>query len=314
MEKVRTLFIGTSGFAVPALEMLAQHELVELVGVVTQPDRPSGREQEISKPAVKSAFEKLDLDISLFQPEKIKENAEEILEKTKPELIIVASYGQILPASIINYPKYKCLNIHGSLLPDLRGAVPIPMAILKGYEETGVSIPVMTEGLDDGAVITSAKIEIEESWTTEDLTQKLGELGADTLKKIFPDWIAGEIDPIAQDESKATYCYMKDIVKENAEIDFTKSAVEIDRMVRAYFPWPVAWMKSEVNGAEKRIKIYKARIASEELGSEQKSGEIFKNEKRLFLKCSDGALEILSIQVEGKKVSGFEDYSYLAKR
>lgn len=217
----------------------------------------------------------------------------------------------MLPGSIINYPKYKCLNIHASLLPDLRGAVPIPMAILRGYEKTGVSIPVMTEGLDDGPIVTSAEIKLKDFWTTADLTHWLSEMGARKLVEILLDWTRGKIKPVEQDEGKATYCYMKDISKERAEITFDKSAVEIDRMIRAFYPWPVAWFKREVNGLVKRVKIYRSKMVEGDFGSDKKTGQIFKYGKRLFLRCRDGVVEILSIQVEGKKIGSGEDYSYL---
>src|SRR5688572_22105459 len=149
---IKALFIGTSDFAVPILEKLITSKKVDLAGVVTQPDRPVGRKQILTPPDVKKYLIENSIDVPVFQPEKLGLDAEEILNKTKPELIIVASYGQFIPKIMLNYPKYKCLNIHASLLPDLRGAVPMPMAILKGYEKTGVTLQVMVEGMDEGDI------------------------------------------------------------------------------------------------------------------------------------------------------------------
>ncbi|MBN1915817.1 methionyl-tRNA formyltransferase [Candidatus Dojkabacteria bacterium] len=350
-SKIKTLFIGTSEFAVPTLRALALSNLVELVGVVTQPDRPAGRKQELEEPAVKKAYLELkdegtlERDVEIFQPDKIKNEAEKILKLTEPELIIVASYGQILPAAIINYPKYKCLNVHASLLPDLRGAVPIPMAILKGYEKTGVSIPVMTEGLDDGSIVVQKELRISKDDTTESLTKKLANLGAKLLIEVLSSWIKGEIEPTPQEESAATYCYTKDISKGKAEINFDKPIDEIERMIRAFFPWPVAWMWIELGGQKKRLKIYiakkvdmncfESRYKSDvsmfeskqedfrthiyrvlhKLSVEEKRNWVFiLFEKKLFLVTKDGAIEFMRIQLEGKKVGTGKSYLYLAQK
>ena len=330
MEKVRTLFIGTSEFAVPALEALASRDFIELVGVVTQPDKPVGRDQKITSPVIKESARRLKVEVPVFQPEKIKESAEEILEKTKPDLIIVASYGQILPASIINYPKYKCLNIHGSILPELRGAVPIQMAILKGFDETGVSIIVMTEKMDDGQIVSTSKIKIRKEETTKSLAEQLSKIGAKSLIKILPDWIAGKVTAKPQDDNLATYCYMKDISKENAEIDFGKPVEQIERMIRAFYPWPVAWVWVESGGQKKRLKIYKAALVdinsnTDLMGhlydfiskipeKDKKEYVLTSFDKRLFIANKRGALELIQVQLEGKKVGTGGNYLHLAQK
>ncbi len=319
MEKVKTLFIGTSGFAIPILEALAKADFIDLTGVVTQPDKPVGRKQELDAPPVKKYFLELqengliNKNIPLFQPEKIRLEDMKILSETQPDLIIVASYGQILPPSIIDYPKYKSLNIHSSILPDLRGAVPMPMAILKGYKKTGVSIPVMTRELDNGDVVAVEEIELSNSETTETLTEKLAEVGAKKLIEILPGWIKGEIKAVPQDESKATYCYTKDISKEKAEIDFNKTAEEIDRMVRAFKPWPIAWFYKEVNGKKLRLKVYDCIVHDDGMWASKKPGEIFAHEKKLFAKSSKGVVELVTIQLEGKKAASGSNYLYLGQ-
>lgn len=320
--KIKTLFIGTSDFAVPSLKALSNADFTDLVGVVTQPDRPAGRKQETKVPAVKLAAKKLKLDMPLYQPEAVKEIAGDILDELHPELVIVTSYGQILPKNILEVPKYKALNIHASLLPDLRGAVPIPMAILKGYQKTGVTIPVMSEAMDKGDIIMNEELRIRNDDTTETLTKRLAKLGADLLIKTLPGWISGEINAVPQDHSKATYVYMKDVAKDKAGIDWNKSAVEIDRMVRAFYPWPVAFatIKNEkLKMKNLRLKVFKVKIWDNE-GFESGAlnrrgvGQFFKHEKKLFVKCGDGKfLELVEVQLEGRKKGKGKSHLYLAE-
>jgi len=331
-KKIRTLLIGTSSFAVPVFEALNKSDLVEVVGVVTQPDRPVGRHQSelefsaVKKWVVKDLTDKAGvLNLKLFQPEKLKIDAENILDETKPELIVVASYGQMVPKNMIDYPKFKCLNVHASLLPDLRGAVPMPMAILKGYRETGVSIPIMTPGLDDGDLIGQTKFAIAADETTESLTVKSSMAGAKLLVEILPDWIDGKIKPIPQDESKVTHCNQEDISKEKAELLPTDSAIEIDRKVRSLYPWPVAWAflrspedKKKSTGIEavkgfagKRLKVFKTKIYEDERVI-KKNLKLYKWGEKLMLRADVGWLEITECQLEGKNRLLGHDYTYLA--
>lgn len=304
-ERIRLLFIGTSEFAVPALEALFKEENIELVGVITQPDKPVGRKQILEGSPIKEKAK--ELKIKIFQPEKLREEAEEILNETKPELIIVASYGQILPKSLLDYPKYKALNIHASLLPELRGATPIPMAILKRFEETGVTIMLMTEGLDEGGIVAKSEYQTTNNETTETLTAKLAEVGSKLLVKVLPDWLDGKIEAEKQDDSLATYVYMKDVAKERAEIKKDTKITEAERMVRAFYPWPVAW--KAVRGDGKRLKIFKAKVSKEKGGQ----GELFVKEKELYLGLKGGSLRLLEVQLEGKNRGSGKSYLYLAQ-
>jgi len=330
MEKIRTLFIGTSDFAVPILQKLTELDFVELVGVVTQPDKSVGRHQRELEPSpvkkwvIGNAEQKK--NVKLFQPEKLRDMAEEILNESKPELIIVASYGQMVPRIMLDQPKFKCLNVHVSLLPDLRGAVPMPMAILKGYKKTGVSIPIMTEKLDDGDLIGQSEIELALNETTESLTIKSSRAGAELLVEVLPKWFAGEIKPEPQDDSKATYCSREDISKEKAQLAKTDSAIEIDRKVRAFYPWPVAWAflrspedNKQKNGIEadekfkgKRLKIFKVKILDEQEPG-KKNLKLFKDKNRLILRADIGWVEILECQLEGKSRMTGKDAVFLAK-
>lgn len=335
----KTLFIGTSDFAVPIIKKLTELNYINLVGVITQPDKPVGRKQILTPPPVKQFLLNNKIKVETFQPIKLKKDAKKILDKIKPELIIVASYGQFIPKIMLDYPKYKCLNVHISLLPDLRGAVPMPMAILRGYEKTGVSIQIMTEGMDEGDLIGEKEIEIDDKETTETLTKKSSNAGAELLEEILPKWISGQIEPKPQDHNKATYCYQKDIAKENAEIDWNKPAIEIDRMVRAFYPWPIAWFTlTEKNGVNekyigKKVKIYKAKcwFQAEQGTDIQKDtpyfhlvkgelngvtdnlsiSQIFKHNKSLFIQTSNGILELQEIQLEGKNRMSGKDYLFL---
>jgi methionyl-tRNA formyltransferase len=248
----------------------------------------------------------------MFQPIRLKVEAEAILDEIKPEFIIVADYGQMLPKSIINYPKYKCLNIHGSLLPDLRGAVPIPMAILKGYKKTGVSIPIMTPGLDDGEVIASRELKIHTNDTSLSLKLRLGELGGALMNEILHDWFAGKISPIEQDKKLITFTNQNDIAKEKAKISSDMSYKQVERMIRGFFPWPIAWGIFKKGDRELRVKLISANIIQgvslEQMDELRLKGIGFhKFNKNLILILNDGALEITKLQVEGKpEMSGIE--------
>lgn len=325
INKVKTLFIGTSEFAVPIIKKLSELDFIDLVGIVTQPDKPVGRKQILTHPPVKEAAYSLKLKAEVFQPTKLKNDSQIILNETDPELIIVASYGQMIPDNMLNYPKYKCLNIHGSLLPDLRGATPVPVAILKGYKKTGTTIQVMEKELDAGDIVAQREETIREDDTTESLKQRLSIISCNLLEEILPVWFDGKIKAIQQDEKKVTFCSQKDIAKENAELLPSDSAVEVDRKVRAFYPWPIAWakLKSEeadklTNGIEvnekfsgKIIKIYKTKVLNDAYLN-KKDLKLFKFGKRLMMRCDMGWVEILECQIEGKQRMTGKDAMFLA--
>ena len=322
---IRTLFIGTSSFAVPALQKLSERDDVEIVGVITQPDKPFGRKQELKKSDVKEKFEELNLKCEIFQPKKLKEEADTILEKTKPDLIVVASYGQFIPNIMLKYPRFQALNIHGSILPKLRGAVPIPMSILKGFKDTGITIQIMAEEMDAGDIIATSETEIAEDDNTETLTKKLSKLGAEKLDDILEDWSEGRITPQKQDSSQATFCYKADIDKKNAEIDWSDSAVSIDRKIKAFYPWPIAWTilrnpkeKNKEIGLEasekftgKKFMILKSQVLDAETPI-NKGGKLYKSGNSLLARCSQGWIEINEAQLEGKNKMPGKDYLFLA--
>ena len=249
---IRVVFMGSPKFALPSLRALAG--AYKVVGVVTQPDRASGRGRELKPPPVKTLA--LELGIPVIQPEKLHApEAMEALRAWSPDLIVVSAFGQILKQDVLNLPRYGCLNVHASLLPRWRGAAPIQAAILHGDEETGVTIMKMDAGLDTGAMLAKKTMRIPPDGTAGSVADALSHLGADLLSETLPRWIAGEIQPEPQDDSLSTYAPM--LKKEEGRLDFTRGAVELERQVRAFNPWPGAFM--DFDGAI--LKIHRAYVA-----------------------------------------------------
>ena len=311
MSKTSTIFFGSGNFAVKILENLLTLDYLDIKAVITQPDKEAGRKKKLTPPPLKKFLDS-ESPVAvphLLQPEKIKLASAEILKNFKPELIIVADYGQMIPNDIIDYPKYKCLNIHGSLLPKYRGAVPAAMAILNGESITGVSIPVMTYGLDNGAIIASRETMILPKDTTLDLRMRLAVLANELLNDVLPQWLKGKIQAIPEDESKATLTWEKDLSKEKAQIKLDTTAEQAERMVRAFSPWPIAWVKVNFLGKEKRLKIYSAQSA--EAFNSHQVGIFFKQNKKLFLSLQGGILELQQLQLEGKNLIKAKDALFL---
>lgn len=230
------VFIGTPDFAVPALQRVVAAGY-EVSAVFTQPDRPAGRGRTSTAPAVKAAADELGLPV--YQPASLKDSGVvEQLRALAPELIVGVAYGQLIVPQVLAIPPRGVLNVHPSLLPRWRGASPVAAAIMAGDEETGVTIMLMDEGLDSGAILSQTARIISATDTSGSLTEALAEEGADLLAGTLPRWLAGEIDPRPQDESRATVC--RRLRKADGLIDWTQTATEIWRQVRAYNPWPGA--------------------------------------------------------------------------
>lgn len=248
---IRLVFMGSPDFAVPALTALAAH--YPLVGVVTQPDRPSGRGMTLTPPPVKVAA--LELGLPVIQPEKLRQpEAFQLLQAWQPDLIVVAAFGQILRSNVLDLPKYGCLNLHASLLPRYRGAAPIQAAILAGDAETGITIMKMDVGLDTGPMLSQRSIPIEKDETGGSLFQKLSLIGGELLLEILPDYISGKLTPVPQPAEGVTQVGM--LKKEDGLLDFTRPAVELERRIRAFSPWPgtyFLWNNSP-------LKIHKAHV------------------------------------------------------
>lgn len=301
-NKIKVVFMGTPSFSVPVLEGLLELEGFEVVGVVTQPDKPAGRGNEIvQSPVKKIAISK---NIPALQPVKMTPEAVAEIEKLHPDVIVVAAYGRIIPKSLLDLPRYKCINVHGSLLPKYRGASPIQWAILEGEKETGVSIMIMDEKMDTGPVLEMAKIDIAENETTESLFNKMAALSKEVIKDVLPRWIKGELKPKAQDGKKATYT--KILSKDDGHIFWNKTAVEIERQIRAFDPWPGCFA---LYGEDlDRLKVLEARVQNG-MQDDKKFGKIILTDKKeLGVVTSDGLLILEVVQPEGKKKMTGQDF------
>ena len=293
---MRIVFMGTPDFAVPTLEALIESRH-EVVAVYTQPDREQGRGKKVVFSPVKECA--LRHGIPVRQPKGIrKPETVEKLRSYAPDLIVVVAYGVILRPPVLESAKYGCLNVHASLLPKYRGAAPIQWAILDGEEKTGVTIMQMDEGLDTGDILAQEETEITPDETGESLFEKLSQMGGPLLLKVIDDLEAGNLHPVKQGDSPTTYARMLD--KDMGEIDFTKSAAEIERWIRGLNSWPSAY--TFLNG--KMLKIWKAEVLDlpETENRENLSpGTVAAVDKKSFtVCCGKGALRVLELQASGK--------------
>lgn len=231
----RIVFMGTPDFSVPVLKNLV-NEGYNIVGVVTQPDRPKGRKKALTPPPVKVEAEKHQLPV--LQPEKIRNEVADVLA-LNPDLIITAAFGQILPNELLEAPKYGCINVHASLLPELRGGAPIHYSILQGKKKTGITIMYMAEKLDAGDILTQVEVEIEERDTVGLLHDKLSQAGVTLLLETIPSLLEGKITPKKQDDSQATFA--SNIKREQEKVDWSKTGEDIYNQIRGLNPWPVAF-------------------------------------------------------------------------
>lgn len=293
---MKILFMGTPDIAAASLERLARDNF-EIVGVVTQPDKPRGRKQVLTPPETKVAALKLGLPV--FQPEKIKNGElDEVLNTLKPDLIAVVAYGKILPDYVLNFPKYGCINMHGSLLPKYRGAAPIQWSVINGDKITGVTTIKMDKGVDTGDMLLKKELEIGEYETSEELFERMAQLGAQVLSETIKN--IETIVPVPQDNEKATHAPM--LSKEAAEIDWTKTAREISKLICGMNSWPIAYTHS----GGQVIKIYSALVSEKEYSGE--CGEIVCSDNSLIVKCGVGSLIITELQTAGGKRMSASDY------
>ncbi|MBN2260992.1 MAG: methionyl-tRNA formyltransferase [Clostridiales bacterium] len=295
---MRIVFMGTPEFAIPSLAFLIQEH--EVVGLFTQPDRPKGRGKHLSPPPVKEYALKYP-EIPIYQPEKIKtEEYEIILKNLKPDMIIVIAYGQILNKEILDIPKLACINVHASLLPELRGASPINTAIVRGYKETGVTTMKMDIGLDSGDILLKKSIHIEDEMNAGELHDQLMLLGMEVLKETLETY--GNIKPIPQNHPLATYAPI--IKKEMAMINWTMTAETIYNSVKGYNPWPVAYTTAD----GKRIKVYRCKIIKDK--TNELPGTIVKFDKNGFwVQTGDEIINIMELQLPGGKRMSIEQFA-----
>ena len=304
-DKIKIVFMGTPEFSAIILKELCQSKYKPIL-VVTAPDKPVGRKQILTSPPVKVIAQKY--EIPAAQPEKIASLKSEILN-LKPDLIVVAAYGQILPKEILEIPKFGCLNVHPSLLPRWRGPSPIQYTILNGDEKTGVTIILMDEKMDHGPILTNSKLQITNPKITYlELHNKLAEIGAGLLLETIPKWIKGEIKPEPQDESKTTYT--KILTREDGEIDWKKSAEDLERQIRAFDPWPGSFTFWEImKGKLLRIKIFKARVFESPGGKTFSTGRVLVvPQNEAAIQCGKDFLLIEKLQLEGQKPMESEEF------
>ncbi|MBX4191800.1 MAG: methionyl-tRNA formyltransferase [Candidatus Doudnabacteria bacterium] len=292
---MRIVFIGTTEFGIPTLEKLKTNH--ELVLIITQPDKLAGRKRELTPPPVKVWAQKN--NIQVLQSENIA-NLKGLIEEAKPDLIIVAAYGQIIPKEILDIPKFKSINIHGSILPKYRGASPIQATIINLEPMAGITLIQMDEKMDHGPMIAKASILLDGTETFSDLYKKLAVIAADLVIKTLPDWFEGKIKPIVQDHDRATFAKM--IKRSDAKIDWSTPAKQIDAMIRALNPEPGTW--TMLDG--KTVKILKSSIINDH--KIELPGKIYFYDGKLAVKTLDNSLIIEQIQPEGKSVMSGKDF------
>ncbi len=299
MKPLKIIYMGTPDFAVPCLERLAE-ENYEICCVVTQPDKPQGRKQILTPSQVKTAA--LNHGLNVYQPSTLKtQEAYEYLKAFEPDFIIVAAYGKILPKNILDLPKYACINVHGSLLPEYRGAAPIQRSVLNGDKVTGITTMLMGEGLDTGDMLLKLEYEIGENETSGEVFDKLAQMAPSLLTETIEKFVKGELIPEKQNEEKATYAAM--ITKEEALINWKKSSREIHNLIRGMSPWPVAYT---VYGG-KKLKIFVSSLTDEK--TDMEPGKLKKDKNEILAACGDGRLlKIESLQLEGGKRLAARDF------
>lgn len=295
---INLLFFGSDDFPIPILERCIDIRRIRVVGLVTSPN--AGEDDHL----VILANER---NIPVFKPKNFREEAKRILEETNPMINLVCNYGQILDAYTLRYPEKGSMNIHASLLPVLRGACPIEMAIMDGLKRTGITFQLMAEELDTGDILTQEGIDIHPDETGGTLRKKLQELSVEMVRTSIFGWYDENLLPKKQENENATYCARADISKKSAEIDWTESAKMIARKVRAFNPRPTAWTTIEFSGSRKRLKVFSTEVCEDcncaedvGIGCGDKEGGICK-------RTGEGCLQLVEVQLEGKKKMMMKD-------
>ena len=291
---MRVVFMGTPDFAVGTLKALLQSRH-QVVAVVTQPDKPKGRGKAMQFTPVKEVA--VSAEIPVLQPKRVREP--EVVEEIRqfhPDVIVVVAFGQLIPKAILDMPQYGCVNVHASLLPKYRGAAPIQWAVIDGEEKSGVTTMQMDEGLDTGDMLLTEEVVLDSQETGGSLFDKLSEVGAGLLLKTLDELEAGNIHPQKQ-PSESTTAYAAMLTKKMGEIDWTKSAVQIERLVRGLNPWPSAY----THLGQKTLKIWRAVVYPLSEQKKEPGTVILMDKKHFGVQTGDGMLEILELQLEGKK-------------
>jgi methionyl-tRNA formyltransferase len=305
---MRIVFIGTGDIGVPTLRMLREWREHQLVGIITQPDKPVGRNQKLTPPPIKAASQQLsvasaksecELKLPVYQPARIKaREAIETIRFLNPDVIVVMAYGQILPREVLEIPKIACLNLHASILPRWRGAAPIQAAIAAGDRETGITVMYMDEGLDTGDILLEKKIEIAPTETGGSLQDRLAEIAPETLREAISLLAKGGAPRTAQEGQLATYA--PKLEREHGRINWTEPADVIERKIRAFNPWPGAFMQFD----KRKLKIFRVTIVDRS----GNPGEILAGENELVVAAGKDALSLDEVQLEGKRRMSAADF------
>jgi methionyl-tRNA formyltransferase len=284
---VKIAFFGTSNFATDILQCLLRHHL-NVVAVVTRTDKPQGRSLKVSSPPVKEFVLQSHPNLPIFQP--VKASTPEFvaeLQALKPDLFVIADYGEIIKSILLDMPPHGAINVHGSILPKYRGAAPIQRALINGDLEAGVTIMQMVLKLDAGDILEIVKMPLPQDMNFGELAKKIAEISCPALIRVIDQIQHGTLKPIPQDPEQVTFA--PKITPEECQIDWRKSAVEIHNLIRGLAPQPGAWCFVDLNGEKKRLKIKKSEVAAQQ------------NEKEWIVPCGKGELKLLEVQLEGKK-------------
>ena len=296
MPSLRIIFAGTPDFAAISLSALIQSEH-QVVAVYTQPDRPAGRGRKLRASPVKEVA--LENDIPVFQPDNLKDvKAQDVLRSFDADVMVVAAYGLILPQNVLDIPRLGCLNIHASLLPRWRGAAPIQRAIAAGDKESGITIMQMNAGLDTGDILQRSPCPINDEDSGGSLHDRLAEMGAKAILETLHNLGSDKTKPLKQDDALATYAHKLD--KKEAQINWQTSAIEIERLIRAFNPWPVAYTQFD----DKTLRIWQAQVLALDANSKAdiRPGTVISCDKKgIDISCGEGALRILNLQPSGSK-------------
>ena len=291
----RIVFMGTPDFALPSLRLLLESQ--EVVAVVTQPDRPAGRKRQLRASPVKRAA--LEAGLPILQPARIRDaNTVAALRSFNADAFVVAAYGHILPQQVLDIPRIACINVHASLLPRWRGAAPIQAAILAGDQETGATIMVMDAGLDTGPLVAQRSLTLESAETGQSLHDKLAVVGAELLGECLPDFLNGSIEPVAQDASQATYA--PSIKKSEGALDWTRPAMETERKVRAFTPWPGTFTRWK----DLTLKIHGGFASA----GDAPPGKVVERGGQAAIGAGLGLYSPTELQLEGKKRQSISDF------
>ncbi|OGI26790.1 MAG: methionyl-tRNA formyltransferase [Candidatus Moranbacteria bacterium RIFOXYB1_FULL_43_19] len=303
-QETKIVFFGTPKFAAEILQTLIESKY-NISAVFTQPDKKFGRSQEMKKSAAKELAEKK--SIPVFEPQNLERGkAKDEISQMRPDLIVVAAYGKILPKGILEIPKFGAINIHASLLPKFRGASPVQEAILSGEKKTGITLMLMNEKMDSGEIINQEEIGIEADENTLSLTEKLARAGGKILVETLPLWIGGAIKGTRQNEKEAAYC--RTVKKEDGKINWNDPAEKIFRKWRAYFRWPGIFTFLPMKNGKKRLKLVEIGLAEEKIIGEI-PGKVVKYNSKIAVQTGKGFIILEKIQLEGKKITDAEDFA-----